>query len=121
MNKFIFVLLLLPSIAFADTVKVTWDAVTLDASGGPVQGLLGYKLYVSTQSGVYAAPKVTVGPNVLEASFDEKVSGKYFAILKAFNAAGESKASPEGTFEIAVKPPAPPKTMKFLITVTPVE
>ncbi len=91
----------------ADSYTVIWDPVTLGVDGLPVVGLLGYKLYVSTMPGVYGAtPKVTVMTNSTVIS--ETMIGTYYAVVRAYNQAGESANSSEVTFQVKPKIPTAP-------------
>lgn len=112
MKKLIFVLcLLIPSLVRADNFSVIWDPVTLGVDGSPVVGLLGYKLYVSNTAGTYGAtPEATVTANTTTIS--RSAVGTYYAVVRAYNAAGESANSNEISFQVRVKVPNAPANFK---------
>lgn len=114
MKKIILALLLLiPYAVKADTLNVSWDAVTTGIDGLPVVGLQGYKVYVSTTSGVYGTtPKVT--STTTSATINQTGAGKYYAVVRAYNLIGESANSNEVTFTILDKVPSPPVQFKIV-------
>jgi hypothetical protein len=112
MKKLILALcLLIPAFVRADNISFIWDPVTTGIDGQPVIGLLGYKLYVSNTAGTYgAAPKIQVTGNTTVIT--ENVIGTYFAIVRAYNEAGESANSNEVTFQVRPKVPNAPTQFK---------
>jgi len=114
MKKVLLALLLLaPLRTYADTITFVWDAVTTGVDGQPVVGLIGYKLYTSKTSGVYAAPVKTVTTSATPtSSVIEPLIGKYFAVVTAYNEAGESAKSSEVSYEVKAKVPTAPVQFK---------
>ena len=107
MKKLIFALcLIIPSFVRADNFSVIWDPVTLGVDGNPVVGLLGYKLYVSNTAGTYGAtPEATVTGNTT--TITKTTLGTYYAVVRAYNAIGESANSNEISFQVKAKLPTP--------------
>lgn len=106
-------LLLIPLSVNADTLNVTWDVVTTGTDGLPVVGLQGYKVYVSTTAGTYGTtPKATTTSNAT--TITQVGAGKYYAVVRAYNAIGESANSNEVTFTIADKVPTAPLQFKIV-------
>lgn len=103
-----FALLLFAREVAAETINFAWDPVTLGADGKPVQGLLGYKLYLSRTSGLYKYPSTFISASKTTASVNLTTGGEYFAVVRAYNGAGESGNSNEVKFTVVVPPPAPP-------------
>jgi hypothetical protein len=113
MKKILLALILLfPLSVRADNFNLTWDAVTLGTDGQPVVGLLGYKVYVSSTSGSYTTVKATSATNT--ATITQIGTGKYYAVVRAYNAVGESANSNEISFVIVDKVPAPPVGFKIV-------
>lgn len=114
MKKLILALcLLIPSFVRADSHTVIWDPVTLGADGQPVVGLLGYKLYMSLIAGTYGAtPRATVVENTT--SITETLPGRYYLVVRAYNASGESANSNEVSFQVLPKVPAPPTSFRVV-------
>jgi len=105
--------LLIPALSRADSFTVIWDQVTLDVAGQPVEGLLGYKLYVSTTTGTYGAiAEATVTANTTTLTKD--IVGTYYAVVRAYNATGESANSNEITFQVKPKTPKAPTSFRVV-------
>jgi len=112
MKKLIFTLILalftLP--AFAEQKGFEWDPVTLDIEGNTIV-VTGYRLYLSNTTGAYPNPAaVTVATP--SATVNVIAPGTYFAVVRAYNAVGESANSNEVSFVIAHKPPRAPANLK---------
>ena len=105
-------LFIIPICSFADTLTFQWDEVTTDVNGDPVVDLQGYKLYVSKESGVYTTPKAT--STEPKAIITETAIGKYYAVVTAYNSAGESSHSNEISFEVKAKVPSAPQKLNFV-------
>lgn len=110
--KKIILALLIAAPAYADTFTFTWDPPTEDTAGHQLSELTGYKFYVSSKAGEYTTPISTPATNTLE--LEENKPGVYFAVVTAYNSAGESTPSNEIQFEVKAKPPAPPKNLTFI-------
>lgn len=103
--------LIIANVAKADNISFIWEPVTLGIDGQPVVGLLGYKLYVSTTAGTYGAtPKIITASNTTEIT--ENAIGTYYAIVRAYNEAGESANSNEVSFQVRAKVPNAPTQFK---------
>lgn len=111
MKKIIFALaLLISQIAYADDFNFSWTAPEVTSSNGAAAG---YRLYISSTSGTYGAtPRSTV--TGLTTTVSESTIGKYYAVVTAFNASGESEYSNEVSFEVKLKPPAPPTGLSII-------
>ena len=107
---FVFLLLISPC-TFADTINLTWDSVTVDTSGNEITPT-GYKVYVSQSSGVYTTP--TASTALPSQTLNMTTLGKYYVVVTAFNAAGESAYSNEITFTVVAKKPAIPQNLKIV-------
>ncbi len=107
--------LLLANSAHADSFNLTWDAVTTDSAGAPIQALDGYKLYVSTSPIKATWPSsiipIVVTTNSKTITYD--TVGKYYAVVSAYNASGESLPSNEVLFEVQLKAPGAPTNLKL--------
>ncbi len=78
------------------TAVLGWDAPTTNVDGSSLDDLAGYKIYVGTAAGNYAAT-LDVG-NVTDFSMDNLVPGTYYFAVTAYNTSGmESSYSNEGT------------------------
>jgi len=99
-------LLLLPLPVLADTFAFTWDPVTTDTNGNQLFDLIGYKLYTSTQSGVYTTVAATVSAAATNVTINKTIPANYFAVVRAYNSAGEAANSNEVTFSVVAKKPA---------------
>jgi hypothetical protein len=67
--------------AMAATINIAWDA------NAPAENVVGYKVYIGTQAGVYGSP-VDVG-NVTTYAFTSAVAGQsYFFAVSAYDASG---------------------------------
>lgn len=104
MKKLLFLLLLVPSICFSETVNFAWDAVTQDTLGQPIT-VSGYKLYTSTTSGSYNATSVITAET--QAAVTTLTAGHYFAVVTAYTPEAESDYSNEVAFTINGKPSTP--------------
>ncbi len=107
--------LLIPSLAFADSIQIKWDPPTTDSDGNPITetDISGYKLYTSTVDGTYTTtPKATTTET--EATIVETKVGKYFAVVTAYNESGESTYSNQVTYEVKRKIPGAPRNLTFL-------
>lgn len=113
MKKLIALLLILPALSFADTFTFNWDAVTKDVDGRVLTVAPGYKLYISTTAGQYGstAAATTTAPTAV---VTENKVGKYYAVVKAYTAVGESAPSNEVTFEVKASVPAAPGNLTFI-------
>ena len=113
MKKLIALLLILPALTFADTFTFSWDAVTKDVNGNTLATAPGYKLYISSTAGQYgtAASATTAEPTAV---VTENKVGKYYAVVKAYTAVGESAPSNEVTFEVKAGVPAAPTKLTFI-------
>lgn len=108
--RYLLALLLIPSIALADIKTFTWDAPTTNADGSPAV-VTGYKLYISSSSGAYGSlPAATVTETTAVVTIT--TVGKYFAVVRAANGAGESANSNEVTFDVLQKLPRAPANFK---------
>lgn len=112
MKKLIFTLLLalftLP--ASAEQKNFEWDPVTQDIEGNTI-AVTGYRLYLSNTTGAYPNPAaITVATPT--ASVNVTAPGTYYAVVRAYNAVGESANSNEVSFVIAPKPPRSPGNLK---------
>ena len=114
--RYLLALIFLATPVYAESFKLHWDAVTTDAIGDPIQGLDGYKLYVST-SPIKANWPVQVIPTITTQTdlvVNQTVIGKYYAVVTAFNPSGESTPSNEITFEVQLKSPGVPTNLKLV-------
>ncbi len=100
--KYLLLILFLPTIAFAESVKFVWDAPVGDI---PVTG---YKLYISPTSGVYGPPVSTVLSTSKTYTFyiPTNMQGVFFVTVTAYNSVGESERSNEISFIPKPKPAA---------------
>lgn len=90
------------TVAQTEQYKLVWDA-NIEAD------LIGYKVYVGTESGVYEL-LADVG-NVIECPFDDSTwaDGKYYFVATAYDKHGnESGYSNEVSHEVDHTAPAPP-------------
>jgi hypothetical protein len=115
------ILLLLASNLHADTFNLAWDAVTTDSNGNPpTSPLVSYKVYVST-SPIKAtwpttiAPYATIPAGTTTKTVTQSTLGKYYAVVSATNAIGESGPSNEVTFDVVSKPPGTPQSLRLVI------
>lgn len=99
--------------ALADTIPFSWDPVTQDVLGNPVVGLIGYKLYLSLKPGVYTYPSAYIGKASTSAVVTVTTSGTHYAIVRAYNAVGDSANSNEVSFTLAIMPPGAPIKLKI--------
>ncbi|MFB9750279.1 fibronectin type III domain-containing protein [Paenibacillus hodogayensis] len=77
-------------------------------SWNPVSGAMGYKIYVSTASGLYGSEIATVSGTVYGHPITGLVNGTtYFFVVKAMNAGGDSAASNEVNTVPGAVPSAP--------------
>lgn len=113
MIKIIALIMILPALAFADTFTFSWDAVTKDVNGNTLAVAPGYKLYISSTSGQYGttASATTTAPTTV---ITENKVGKYYAVVTAYTAVGESAPSNEVTFEVKASVPAAPTKLTFI-------
>lgn len=102
-------LLFFPAIVFADNFTLAWEPVTVDVSGAPVIGLLGYKVYKSSVSGTYTTSVITTTEATAE--IIENTVGTYFAVVRAYNSVGESGPSNEVSFTVVGKVPGVPQNL----------
>jgi predicted phage tail protein len=101
--------LILAQVAYSDTLTFTWVAPPVSEQA-PVDG---YKLYISKVAGEYSiTPKATVTGT--SAIVSETAIGKYFAVVTAYNTAGESGRSNEVTFEVKARAPGAPTGLTFI-------
>lgn len=100
--KYLLLLLFLPTIALAESVKFAWDPPPGEA---PVSG---YKLYISPISGVYGPPVSTVPSTSKTYTFlvPLNMQGTFFVTVTAYNSVGESERSNEISFITKPKPQA---------------
>lgn len=113
MKKIILALLLLAAPAFADTINLAWDKVTLGVDDLPLQELTGYKVYKGTAAGDYSTPLVTITPATENYSFEQSIIGTYFFVVTAYNSVGESGHSNE--VSAVVNPKVPAKVLNLRI------
>lgn len=105
-----YIFLTSPSV-LADSFTFVWDKVTTDMNGAPIQELSGYKFYVSQTPGIYGA---AIGlPTQETITYTQTIKGKYYAVVTAYNSAGESARSNEVEFNVVVSKPAVPIGLKF--------
>jgi len=107
--RFLFLLLILPSIALADIKTFLWDAPATNVDGSPAV-VTGYNLYISNTAGVYSV--VAASPTATTATVTVNTVGKFFAVVRAYNDTGESANSNEATFDVLQKVPGAPKNFK---------
>lgn len=118
MKKLFVIIILIANVSRADTLNFAWDPVTQDFSGNSIKELQGYKLYVSS-SPIAAGwpiagltPVATVAADTTSKQLINDTVGKYYAVVTAFNSAGESEPSNEVSFEIKIKPPKAPTRLR---------
>jgi hypothetical protein len=83
------------------TASFVWDA---PADGGSPTG---YNLKIGTATGVYTMAKSTTGLSMAMSQFTLTQRTTYFAVVSAFNEAGESENSNELVFIPLAKPGQP--------------
>ena len=103
-------LLLVALPAFAEQKSFEWDAVTKDIEGNTIT-VTGYRLYISNATGAYPNPAAATVATP-SATVNVTAIGTYFAIVRAYNAVGESANSNEVSFIIAPKPPLAAANLK---------
>ncbi len=112
MIKLIFTLILclfaIP--ASAEQKSFEWDPVTQDIEGNTIS-VSGYRLYLSNATGAYPNPAAATVATP-SATVNVTAPGTYFAVVRAYNAVGESANSNEVSFVIAPKPPRAPGNLK---------
>lgn len=67
------------------TIKLAWNAVTLDTDGNP-ETLSGYRIYVARAPGAFGSPMAMVGTNA--ATIEVKESGTWRIAVSAYDLAG---------------------------------
>lgn len=117
MRKIFLILLLISPNLFADTFNLAWDASTTDSTGAPLTTPPSYKLYVSPNplkaSWPTTLPPYATIPSGTTASVVQTTVGKYYAVVTATNAAGESGPSNEISFNVVAKLPAVPTSLRM--------
>lgn len=114
MKRLLFLLLLIPAIAFADDVTFAWVAPVNNIDGTAATDLATYHLYQSPTSGVYTGAAIDTGSTATTFTLKKVSFGKSFFIVRAVNTAGkESANSNEVNFTVA-SVPNPPTGFSFL-------
>jgi len=85
----LYIISLLPVIAYATEVTLTWSAPTTNADGTPLTDLAGYKIYYGTESGNYSNI-VDVGYlDGAEVSYSlELTDNRYYFAVTAYDTSG---------------------------------
>lgn len=116
MKKLLLVLLLLPTLVFADTKTLAWDPVTTDVNGNSIT-VTGYKIYVSQTSGSYTAPAYGNVVGATTSTLTKTVPGTYYVVATAYitegNVTQESAYSNEVSFTVVAGKPAAVKNLKI--------
>lgn len=118
--KYLMVLLLLPSFAFAgDTIRFSWDATTKDTSGNEIT-VTAYVMYLTTPTG---SQRIMLDePPVTEYILPVEEEGAYAFRVSAvaeFEGVGEVEGIPTDTVALYVEPIV--KLMPSRITIEGVE